>query len=382
MLQAIPYILFILFYYILAILELSNIKPKKNCIVCASLFMMVFFLGFRGFIGADWINYYPNFRDVPTIYEYNWLQYAFSSYYEPFFQVFTSIIKSVYNNYFFYLFINVLIDAIILHYFFSRYSPTYAFSFLIFFVMGGLAIEVDLLRNVKSIMLFLLSVKYIEQKKFLKYLLLNLCGAMFHLTSLLYIPFYFIAKRYLSRRVFIILFSIGVFILVFKINFFSHIVGGIGTILGERFSIMIEAYFFDGDYPPQGLTIGLFDRILTTVLVVVYYNKIIDTRKVNIIFINAYIIYMLVFFYTSESNVVAARLGNLFYFSYWILVPLIYKSMKCKMNRAFFLAYLLIISCYKIGTQRSGSIVDEYENVIFGYETYEERYPKFGVPVK
>ena len=104
-------------------------------------------------------------------------------------------------------------------------------------------------------MLFLLSVKYIEQKKFLKYLLLNLCGAMFHLTSLLYIPFYFIAKRYLSRRVFIILFSIGVFILVFKINFFSHIVGGIGTILGERLSIMIEAYFFDGDYPPQGLTI-------------------------------------------------------------------------------------------------------------------------------
>ena len=137
MLQAIPYILFILYYYILAILELSNIKPKKNCIVCASLFMMVFFLGFRGFIGADWINYYPNFRDVPTIYEYNWLQYAFSSYYEPFFQVFTSIIKSVYNNYFFYLFINVLIDAIILHYFFSRYSPTYAFSFLIFFCNGG-----------------------------------------------------------------------------------------------------------------------------------------------------------------------------------------------------------------------------------------------------
>lgn len=95
----------------------------------------------------------------------------------------------------------------------------------------------------------------------------------------------------------------------------------------------------------------------------------------NIIFINAYIIYMLVFFYTSESNVVAARLGNLFYFSYWILVPLIYKSMKCKMNRAFFLAYLLIISCYKIGTQRSGSIVDEYENVILDMKRMKKDIP-------
>lgn len=376
-LQSIPYILFVLYFFALTILELSNLTRVKRYIPILSILMMLFFLGLRGLIGSDWSNYYPNFQNLPVIGDSNFKDYVFNSFYEPFFQIYTSLIKSIWDNYFFYTFVNVLIDVIILHVFFKRYSVLYAFSFLIFVVMGGLASEIDLLRNIKSLMLFLLSIQYMEKRKFVKFLALNLLGAMFHVTSLLYIPFYFFARKRFPRGLFILLFVAGTIILVLELKVFSNVIGMIGNALGGPFALMITNYFFDGDYLPQGLTIGFIDRLFFTVLVMTYYNKILRDKDSNVIFVNAFIMYILIFLYTSESNIVSSRFGNLFYFSYWILVPIIYKFFNKKLNRNLFLLYFLIISCYAVGVQRGGALVDQYQNIIFSIDSYEERLLKF-----
>lgn len=127
--------------------------------------------GFRGFVGWDWVNYYPAYQEIVPLFSRGYLNNYDIGTFEGGFVTFMSVVKLISSNYHFFILICVVIDVSILHVFFKRHSSNYAFSFLIFIALY-LGAELDILRNMKSIGLFLLSVKYIQQRRFLPYLLL------------------------------------------------------------------------------------------------------------------------------------------------------------------------------------------------------------------
>ena len=155
--------------------------------------LMVVFFGFRGFIYTDWLNYYQVYDASPSLINGAYpIKLFFEKPWEKGFLFYMIVCKTISSNYFFFQFVSCTIDFIILFNFFKRIIPEYIiFGFILFVLFSGITIEFNLLRNSKAIMLFLISLKYIEEKNFVKYLILNSIGCLFHTTALLYLPLYF-----------------------------------------------------------------------------------------------------------------------------------------------------------------------------------------------
>ncbi len=194
---SIPYILLICFFLLIATFQLGVQLDQKtrrylNYIV---ILTYILFFGFRGFVGWDWYNYYPyftnlpNFTNLPTISNF----IPEKNRYEFGFSLFSVLIKSINPDYNFYILINCIVNITLLSIFLKRYVPSnlFAFSLVTFIVMEGFILEVNLLRNIKSVLLFLISLRYIENRKFFKFLILNLLGVLFHWSAIIYLPFIF-----------------------------------------------------------------------------------------------------------------------------------------------------------------------------------------------
>ena len=148
------------------LLSLSNFEWKKQTKKITITFVFIILLvfwGLRGHLYTDYISYYPFFQRIPDITKLNW-RYIVNNEFEAGFVIYSSIIKTICPNYYFWVFVNSLIDLLILTHFFKRYSNSTLWSYIFFFGFMGLTIEINLLRNVKSIMLFLLSIPFLEKK--------------------------------------------------------------------------------------------------------------------------------------------------------------------------------------------------------------------------
>ncbi len=70
------------------------------------------------------------------------------------------------------------------------------------------------------------------------------------------------------------------------------------------------------------------------------------------------------------------RLPLLFVFAYWVLYPNLYYLIKKVVNQLIFLLIFLAYSLVKIVNANS-NVFAYYDNVLFGVQSYEERYETF-----
>jgi len=353
----------------------------------ATLFIYVFFFGFRGFVYTDWYQYYTLFDNLPTIWDNGFaglqndvVMEAFEtdislgvSGIEPGFLYLTIFLKSIVPDYFVWVFLNTLFDAWMLHNFIKRYSPYYALGFLLFFVFGGLIIQINLMRNIKAMFLFLFSLKYLEERRMLPYMLINAIGLLFHSTAIVFFPLYFILHKPFPRWISWSIFGLGLLTALLRIQYLQPVLLWIADIIGGRLSVQIKLYFAVDFYSQSyGLSLGFIERIVTYVIILLNQEKLIQQNRSNTIFINAYILYFIVFFYFSEVMVVVERLSLLFVFSYWILYPALIRLVKETFNKSLLMFLMLIYCAMKLVVMNS-NIFTKYDNLLFGIESFEDR---------
>ena len=120
------------------------------------------------------------------------------------------------------------------------------------------------------------------------------------------------------------------------------------------------------------ISIGYLERLLTGILIICYYDKLIKVRKENIIFVNAFLAYISMTFFLSEMTVVSERMSGLFIFAYWILWPDLLMCMNIKNNRKLFMSFVFIYCIMKMIGMTKEKIL-EYDNLLFGGKSYNER---------
>ena len=128
-----------------------------------------------------------------------------------------------------------------------------AFAILIPFWDG---VQMNLWRNIKSILIFCWAIKYIRNRCLWKYLLSILLACSFHLTSLFFLPLYWLINKD-NRTICMIISIISVVLYVVGIeSFFDNIIL-IGVLLGGKFD--------------QGILILLLMQVLLLDSVSVYF---------------------------------------------------------------------------------------------------------------
>ncbi len=367
--NAIPYLILGFFLYFLYLNENRKITiiSVKNARRVAFVTLLIF-IGLRGHIYSDFISYCPFFENLPNL--FNLTQTSFTEwYFEPGFILYSSIIKTIVPNYFGWVFINTLIDLLVFNYLFKHYTSSRILPYIFFMAFNGFIIEFNLYRNVKAIDLFLLSLPYLQTRKCLPYMILNILGTTFHLSSVIYLPLYFIL--YINIPKFIKWGGIIVANLVFlgQVHIISDIINSLGIFQAVDAMDKLTGYVENSDNS-YGISFGYIERTLGVVLFTILYDKLCQAKSINIIFYNCFWLYYITFLCFYEVSVLTERIPILFMFSYWVLYPNAI-TIKSKYRR-FIYAVSILLAFVKIYSSNT-NVPAKYENILFGIEDYNHR---------
>jgi hypothetical protein len=221
-------------------------------------------------------------------------------------------------------------------------------------------------------MLFLISLKYIERRKLLIYMIINIIGTLFHISSLLYLPLYFILNKKIHRTVILTLFFIGNLIFLLQIEWCKSVLIFVSTMISGRLGYLLKNYLSSSFYSSSyGISIGYLERFFSFVIFYYFTQRLYKSNNNIFIYLNAFYIYIFIFLYFSEVTIIFERVGALFVFSYWILYPLIYSSFKNK-SRQIFLLILLFYGVLKLGVGNK-DVFTIYDNILLPFKSYQER---------
>lgn len=366
---SIPYLALIILLGILAFLySNTNDSINKSMYFAIGTGIFVFFFGFRGYIMSDWIIYHNLFYDC-ALEDIRNFKLSADGYIEPGFTLFMIVCKSIFRDYHFFVFVSTLINTVLLIRFFNKYSNNVLLCLMLFIIFDGLTIMVNLMRNSIAILICLNALEYLQNKRPIQYFTLCIIAATFHVSSLIFIPLYFLLNIRIPRWTFISLIILLNIIYLLHIPIIVHLLSFTG--LDTDNTDKVIAYTQKLVYTSK-LSIGYIERLFTSFLIICYYDKLHEIRKESSIFINAFLIYIMFLFVFSDFPIIGHRMANLFAFSYWILWGDFIKCFAIENNRRIFTAFLFMYCIFRIiGSTQLPDF--EYENVLFGAKSYDER---------
>ena len=350
-------------------------ERKKHMLFVFSIILLIGFLGLRGFIGWDWWAYYPSYNNLPGGFNY-----------EIGYEIWSNIFYKIGLSYHHFTFINTVADILILAYVLKKYSKYPIFSMFLFLAVQGLSFEVDLLRNAKAVLLFIISIQFIKERKIIPFLILNILGMTFHISSIIYLPMYFILNRNYSRKIILPLIILGNIYYIFDTKIFIHILEYMSSVLPAAVGGKITSYL---SIIPQNykLPIGTlyFERLVTFIMVFFFLHKEKGSREkenqYSLIMENSFYIFYLIFLFTSEFFIASTRIGILFIYANWFLWGDIIENLRnTKIKVAVFLIAVLIGGnrIYNHFDFNGNKILYRYENIITDHKSYEEKMKDLG----
>jgi hypothetical protein len=361
---SLPYALLFGFFLFGGVLEHKLVR--RNQLLLVRFFVItvaLIFFGLRGHILTDFTNYYQFFinLDASTL-------AADSLKYAPGFVYSGYLVKEIFDSYQFWIFVTSAVHILILSAIFRRYLGNISLGLLFFLSYRGVLIEFNLMQNFTGILLFLLSISYVHQRRLFPYLIPNLIGVSFHISSLLYLPLYFVLHRNISMRFGFVIISTAT---LFYFIGMGLLIEGIYWIISNSGLASLENFlYFFIDTSSFKLSFGFIERLLTLILITIYSDRIKSEVLHGNIFYNLGLIYYSFFMLLSPVNVLADRIPVLFIMFYWVIPPAL---IIIKHRYRTILACVLIpLSLTKLITSTQDQVA-QYDNILFGIRSYEER---------
>lgn len=365
-----PYVLMVLAFFTLYLFGNSSSLERKESTI-SNIWLIAVFFCFRGYIFTDVFNYKNFFDSVPDLFTAITKNYLKETWWEPGFVYYCCLIKTFTHNYLVFQAIDTLVDLILFYKGLEWFSSNNGLTYMIFFAMNGLILFVDALRNVKTILLFIIALRYVYERKVIKYYLYCIIAVLFHISSIVYFPFYFVLYRKFRRSTFVILFLFNIVFFFFSAQVFLVIFTAISGSMPGRLGEMIQAYVLkSSDMSEQRtLSLGLIEKVVTFSIVFFMYRSLYKNK--NILIINCFLVYFSLYFVFSGFYEVSNRLSVLFIFSYWILWPQFIAVIKERNFKAIGLLVTLTYCIMKCSLYSKP--YQEYENVLLGSKTYHQR---------
>ena len=190
-----------IYYIVLFLIIVLHFLVKNRDKFCAYIgVLLVLFAGLRGaYVGPDTYQYQWIFEDI--------LDGKDSQTGEPGYNFFQTMVGLIANYEVFKIlcaFIQIVPAVILIR----KYSNSIIISLVIYFCLPVFSMmSMSMMRQGIAFGIFLLSYKYILERKFYKYIACILCAALFHTSALILIPLYFVYSiPYKKKYIWLILF--------------------------------------------------------------------------------------------------------------------------------------------------------------------------------
>lgn len=207
-----------------------EIPSRRAWFVSFATIQWIVLSGFRDVtVGADTAQYKALFLQSQTLplgaFTDRFFEIVFTESEDPGFYLFQRLIQYVITDYQVYLVLIAMIFMIPLGYFIYKYSSEPLISFLLFSVLFYEFFAVTGLRQtVATALVVLVGYHFVRVRK-LGWFLLLVCIAMtIHKSSLIFVPFYFLANKQLTKAYLMTMFGVIVGLFVFRNPFFDLLV--------------------------------------------------------------------------------------------------------------------------------------------------------------
>ncbi|MBG0917924.1 EpsG family protein [Exiguobacterium sp. SRB7LM] len=207
-----------------------EIPSRRAWFVSFATIQWIVLSGFRDVtVGADTAQYKALFLQSQTLplgaFTDRFFEIVFTESEDPGFYLFQRLIQYVITDYQVYLVLIAMIFMIPLGYFIYKYSSEPLISFLLFSVLFYEFFAVTGLRQtVATALVVLVGYHFVRARK-LGWFLLLVCIAMtIHKSSLIFVPFYFLANKQLTKAYLMTMFGVVIGLFVFRNSFFDLLV--------------------------------------------------------------------------------------------------------------------------------------------------------------
>ena len=329
-----PYIIVYLFLGSLIIPYRRSDEKKRQIIIWICLIVLVLFFGLRGPVGDDYYSYKQYYESL------NWSDTII---FGPGYWILNAIFRVLHLPFQCLLFFITSVSNLLLIRFVKKTDINAPLMLMISFAMGGIANQIDFIRNFLSIMLFVNSIDYIFERNPRKYLLLNLVGLTFHYSSAIFIPLYWLINRDYKQKTYVIIYITVTLLSFLHLKILSFIPEtDNGSYMGH-----LHEYIDTYSAIPIGFSLGNVERILTGLAACLCYKHLSKT-KYGIIAINSFMLYAICYGVLSGYAILGTRLANLFVYSHWLLWPLLIKAMPNRFLRNFSVCFMFIDMLFMI----------------------------------
>ncbi|WP_339068138.1 EpsG family protein [Fusobacterium animalis] len=251
-------------YFFFGSIKDEILKKNKSKFL---IFLLIFLFCFTYQMGTDWLsyqNYYENIF-VNTDWEDLLLKNARIERGYVLLNIF--FYKLGFNYEIFSGLVLSVCTYITLKYIQEKSKNKYLAFYVFFIYMFNAALLEPLMRQVIALTIFIVSLKYLEKKKFLKYVFFIFLAAQFHRTAYLLLPLYFINYIKFSVK------KVIVIILLFKLLLNTMI-----DIVIYIFPKYME-YLTAKRYAPKELTITTIIMCIYHIFIIFYIYKNSDKKK-------------------------------------------------------------------------------------------------------
>jgi len=305
------FIILILFSVLAYIYDINKVRAGKEFMYIIELLILISLAGFRYRVGGDSLAYEDDYQNLPTFSEL--IKYGFSDLpYQPLWYILNALTKSVSKNFFFFQLIHAIIINSCIFVFINKYC-IHRFTFIVFyFIFLYPYFNFEILRESIAVVIFLFAFPLIQEKKYLRYYLLNILSFLFHPSALFLfiVPIlYFLFK---SNTNFLKLFFVGIIIILFS----SIIVTTLIDHLPLNMFILAKLEGYTSlEININGIIVGLFN--LLPVMGILYLLKKIPINNPNInVILSIYFILTLLSFIVEGSY----RLLNYFSIFFYVIL--------------------------------------------------------------
>jgi len=369
----IPYFFLCAFVFILS--KKTNIYNAYEKSFNRKAYLLLFavltvFFGSRWYLFSDNLAYAQEYLYITPTFKWNYIE-IHSWWWDKGYLIFAMLCKMITPDFNFFVFVNTLIDFILFYYVVKKHSLNIPFTIILFLGFYGIIMECNMMRNMKAILLFLISIRYIENRNLLKFLLCNIIGFSMHASALFFFPMYWLLNKKINKRALVALAMIFLFIYIANIDIVNDLIKTIifKLKLYDFHSIDKVATYYDNS-ETQKLSLGTIERIITLGLAMYAYLKQKVVDKQFLIFFNSYILFFIAYSVFGFNEVFRDRFTTLFYYSYWFLYPYLAIFYKGKIKH--FSLFVMIYAMLRIFMLTSNCAA-YYETVFFHNSSISER---------
>lgn len=306
--------------------EEDSIKDKLY--FAYALILLVFFHGFIDPYSVPDVEIYKNVFDrlasksiVGAFFDAEDSEYGEN--FEVGFKLYLSVIANVWHNIHFFLFVNSVVLCLLYLRFFKKYSPLFGIS-VILFILLPFNQSLFVLRQHLSLAILLFSYEYIINQRFGKFLFVVIIAMLFHTSSIVFFPVYFLYKVKSKKKLLALLFM-GILVVV-----------GIKYVL-SLISVLLAASERYGGYG-EDISVGVATKGLIMLVVLFFYcwtlkGRILDDGINRLVFVLSLwgTLFNLII---GEAG--AGRIFLSYYFVMLIQIPLIIVNIENRVLKSLF----------------------------------------------